>query len=240
MRMKALKRLSGLCVAVVVVAGCSTAEVTSGQYYAQNQKLERPGNILVYDFAASAADIPASIPLNTGYDAPSAPPTAEELAAGRALGAEVAKQLVAEIHDMGMPAEQAIDGTPRHVGDMIIAGYFTSVDEGSRTKRMAIGFGSGAAEISTEAAGFLVTEQGLRLLGSRTVDSRRRRQRARHDRADSGDDRDRESHRSRRGRRGKGHERGDREDDDRGGGQADCRRARRAAAPGIQRQGWVE
>ena len=169
--MKALKRLSGLCVAVVVVTGCSTAEVTSGRYYAQNQKLERPGNILVYDFAASAADIPASIPLNTGYDAPSAPPTAEELAAGRALGAEVAKQLVAEIHDMGMPAEQAIDATPRNVGDLIIAGYFTSVDEGSRTKRMAIGFGSGAAEISTEAAGFLVTEQGLRLLGSRTVDS---------------------------------------------------------------------
>ena len=169
--MKCLKRSAPLFLAVAVLAGCSTAKVTSGTYYAKNTKLERPGNILVYDFAASMDDLPHTIPLNAGYAAPDKQPTPEALAAGRELGAEVAKRLVDEIHDMGFAAERATDDTPRNVGDMIIAGYFGSVSEGSRLKRLAIGFGSGSAEITTEAAGFLVTENGLLLLGSRSVDS---------------------------------------------------------------------
>jgi len=50
-------------------------------------------------------------------------------------------------------------------------GYFESVDSGSAVKRMMLGFGSGAADLKTVVEGYLMTDQGLRRLGSGTVDS---------------------------------------------------------------------
>ncbi len=53
----------------------------------------------------------------------------------------------------------------------MIIGYFESVDEGSAAKRVVLGFGSGAAEMTTEVEGYLMTDQGLRKLGSREIDA---------------------------------------------------------------------
>jgi Domain of unknown function (DUF4410) len=47
----------------------------------------------------------------------------------------------------------------------VLRGYFVSIDEGSATKRVLIGFGSGAAEIRVAVEGYQMTAQGLRLLG---------------------------------------------------------------------------
>ena len=53
----------------------------------------------------------------------------------------------------------------------MIRGYFGSIDEGSAAKRMIVGFGSGAADLKTFVEGYLMTEQGLRRLGSGEIDS---------------------------------------------------------------------
>jgi hypothetical protein len=53
----------------------------------------------------------------------------------------------------------------------VIRGYLLSIQEGSATKRVAIGFGSGASELKTGVEGFQMTAQGLRKLGSGTVDT---------------------------------------------------------------------
>lgn len=45
------------------------------------------------------------------------------------------------------------------------------MQEGSATQRMVIGFGSGASELRTAVEGFQMTPQGLRKLGTGTVDS---------------------------------------------------------------------
>ena len=79
------------------------------------------------------------------------------------------KELVAEIRDMGLPAVLAAGQPAPHVGDIVIIGYFESIDEGSAAKRIAIGFGSGGAELRTQVEGYLMTDQGLRKLGSRPV-----------------------------------------------------------------------
>jgi hypothetical protein len=46
-----------------------------------------------------------------------------------------------------------------------------SVDEGDATDRIALGFGEGAAKMRVAVEGYLMTERGLRLLGSGEVDS---------------------------------------------------------------------
>ncbi len=72
---------------------------------------------------------------------------------------------------MGLPAELAAGQPEPNVGDIVITGYFESIDEGSAAKRVAIGFGSGGAELTTQVEGYLMTDQGLRELGSREIDS---------------------------------------------------------------------
>jgi hypothetical protein len=57
------------------------------------------------------------------------------------------------------------------VGDALVIGYFVSVDPGSATKRVVLGFGSGGAELKTVARGYLATPEGLRALGSGDVEA---------------------------------------------------------------------
>ena len=91
--------------------------------------------------------------------------------AGRQLGAEIASHLAAEIRAMGLPGEAVPIGTQPQMNDILIKGYLLSVHQGSAAERMVLGFGAGASEMRTAVEGFQMTPQGLRKLGSGTVDS---------------------------------------------------------------------
>jgi len=148
-------------------AGCASTQVTSRQELVTGQ-LPRPNTIWVYDFAATAADVPAGSAF--AGQVTDASQTPEEAAIGRQLGAEIA-QLVKEIQGMGMPAARAGAGTMPQINDIVIRGYLVSVHEGSAAERVAIGFGAGASELKTAVEGFQMTPRGLRKLGSGTLDS---------------------------------------------------------------------
>jgi hypothetical protein len=167
--MKSVNRVALCLFALVAFVGCASTKVTESQSY-QGEKLARPDRIIVHDFAATPADIPAWSAA-AQHAGPSTPQSAEVTETGRELGAQVAEQLVAEIQDMGLPAVRAAGQPEPRVGDIVIIGYFASIDEGSAVKRVAIGFGSGGAEMTTEVEGYLMTDQGLRKLGSREIDS---------------------------------------------------------------------
>jgi hypothetical protein len=154
--------------AVVVAAGCASTKVANRQQLVTGQ-IPRPGEIWVYDFAATAADVPANSAL-AGQTADTLQ-TPEQIATGRELGAEIAKQLVQQIQSMGMPAAQADAGTTPQINDLVIRGYLISVHQGSAAERMVIGFGAGASDLQTAVEGFQMTPQGLRKLGSGTVDA---------------------------------------------------------------------
>jgi len=153
-----------------VISGCSSAKVTERQQLVK-EALPRPPRILVYNFASTPGEVPTDASIAGQYDAPSTPPTAEQIATGHRLGAEIAAQLVQEIQGMGMPAYRASRQAPLQLNDILIRGYLVSIEEGSEAKRLVIGFGSGASELRTMVEGYQVTEQGLRKLGSGTVES---------------------------------------------------------------------
>ena len=158
--------LTSLCLSI----GCASTKVTDRQKLV-NEKLPRPDHILVYDFVATTADIPTDSALAGQHDEHPTPQTAEQIDAGRQIGAEITSQLVKQILDMGMPAERAPMGTTAQINDIVIRGYLLSIDEGSATKRVGIGLGSGASELKVAVEGYQMTAQGLRKLGSGTVDS---------------------------------------------------------------------
>ena len=147
-----------------------TTKITSRNELVTEQ-LPRPAHIWVYDFAATPADVPDESALAGQHSDHSPPQTAEQIATGRQLGAEIAAQLVEQIRGMGMPAEHAVAGTTPQINDIVIRGYLISFNEGSAAKRIAIGFGSGASDLKVAAEGFQMTAQGLRKLGFGTTDS---------------------------------------------------------------------
>ena len=166
--MKPYRRIVSCLFALVMVAGCASTEVTNRQILV-NEKLPRPDHIWVYDFAATPADVPAESGLAGTPAEPSAPQTAEQLAIARQMGSLIAVQLVDEMRELALPAVRASSRTTLQVNDLVLRGYLLSVDEGSATKRVVVGFGSGAAELKVAVEGFQVTAQGLRKLGSGDV-----------------------------------------------------------------------
>ncbi len=167
--MTMLRAAAALC-ALAFVAGCASAKVTERESY-EGQRIARPDRIIVHDFAASAADIPPGSAVAGLYAPPAIAPTAEEVDLGRKVGAQVAQELVTEIRTLGLPAVQAAGQPGARVGDLVIMGYFEAVDSGSAVKRIALGFGSGSADLKTVVEGYLMTASGLRRLGSGEIDS---------------------------------------------------------------------
>jgi len=164
------RRLAPVALAALVAAlGCASTDITGRDEY-RGAKLPRPGRILVHDFAASAADLPAwseeRAHFSEGAATAEVAPDAETLDVQRKLGTEVAQRLVEQIGAMGLPAVRAAGQPDPREGDLVLIGAFTSVDEGSRLKRVVIGFGSGAAELKTHVAGYRMADGHLHKLGS--------------------------------------------------------------------------
>lgn len=154
--------------AAFFMAGCASTEVSNRQRLVHEQ-LPRPNRIFVYDFSASPTDVPPDSAL-AGQAV--APPSAELAEVGRNLGSIMGAEIVDSILKTGLSAERGVYGQNMQPNDIVIRGYLVSVDPGSAAKRMTIGFGSGAAELATFIEGYQVTSQGLRKLGSATVDAK--------------------------------------------------------------------
>ena len=167
--MKTLCRAATCLFALAVVAGCASTEVTERERY-QGAKLARPDRIIVHDFTAD----PAAVPPESAFAAElagAATPTPQQAEVGRRLGAQIAQELVAELRGMGLPAVVAAGQPAPQVDDIVLRGYFVSVDAGSARERVLVGFGRGAAELTTAVEGYQMTAEGLRPLGRGEVRS---------------------------------------------------------------------
>ncbi len=164
-----IRRLPVLLLALGVLAGCASSDVTSRRSF--EGEIAKPARVIVYDFSATPQDVPADSVLAGQFARRDAPQSEEEIALGRDLGARVAKQLVEDLNALGIRAERAADGAVPKIGDGVIKGAFVSVDEGSRVKRMIIGFGAGAAELKTVVEGYQLRETGLFPLGSAEIEA---------------------------------------------------------------------
>jgi len=156
--------------ALLLVAGCASTKITDRDQEVIGP-LPRPNTIWVYDFAATPDDVPGESALagqDTGHGTPQ---TAGQIATGRKVGAEIAKQLVEQINAIGMYAALAGPETRPEINDIVIHGYLLSVVQGSEEKRVMIGFSSGESELKVAAEGFQMTSHGLRKLGSGTTDA---------------------------------------------------------------------
>ncbi len=169
MKIKILLQLCLASCAIGLLAGCASTKVVNREQLVTGP-IPRPNTIWVYDFAATAADVPTNSAL-AGEDLDTTPQTAEEIAEGMKLGDQIATELVWQINAMGMSAQQASLATKPQVNDIVIRGYLLSVEQGSTAMRVMVGFGAGKSSLSTMVEGFQMTPAGLRKLGYGTVDA---------------------------------------------------------------------
>lgn len=151
-------------VPMLIVAGCASSGVTARRQFAKGP-IPKPGRIIVYDFVATPQDIDEGSVISPYVQLRTKPQTPSQKEMGRKLGNLMAGYLVKDILDLGMPAERENTLKPARVDDLIIKGELYSIEEGSRMKRMIIGFGAGSNELRTHVVGYQLTPGGLRRLG---------------------------------------------------------------------------
>lgn len=134
-------------------------------------EIARPAHVWVYDFFATASDIPAESALAGQLSDNDSPHTVEQISAGRKLGAEIASELIKQFQAMGLQAGRATGETEPQINDVVIQGYLVSEAGGSEKKRVMIGFGTGESELKAAVEGFQMTDDGLRKLGTAKTDS---------------------------------------------------------------------
>jgi hypothetical protein len=154
----------------LLVVGCASTKATHVDVY-HGPRIPKPARIIIYDFAATPADIPDWSEARQAYAEAGADMDADELEQGRKLGATVAKELVEQINGMRIVAVRAEGQPEAQLNDIAITGYFVSIDKGSAVERVVVGFGTGTAEVKTHVDGYRMTEAGMQRLGGGDIDS---------------------------------------------------------------------
>ena len=142
--------------AVILLTGCARTDVQLMIEYDGTKQLPQPDLVQIYDFVSSSDD--------TSSDSTATSEAADKIDVGRAVTIALAEALVEEIEKLGLPAERVIDDISGEGTILSIGGEFLHIDEGSRFKRMAIGFGVGSAEVNTLVHSHLQTGKDKKLV----------------------------------------------------------------------------
>ncbi|MCH8083734.1 MAG: DUF4410 domain-containing protein [Myxococcales bacterium] len=149
--------ISGL---TAVGMGCASAGVTSVVRPSDGSMLQRPGVLLVYDFAVAANDVMIDT-LGAQFMSEGEKLTEKEQTA-RATANAFSVALVEQLRNDGINAQRAERGDIPPLHALVLKGQFITIDEGSRAKRMIIGFGAGSSELRARVQAYQATQSGLR------------------------------------------------------------------------------
>jgi hypothetical protein len=137
-----------LLLATALAFGCSSSVVKS-KYESGQASLQRPAQIFVYKFAVTLQQVKENRGL---FQA-----TMNEIEGTTTLQHEgeiaeeaqlvAAEELVKGIQKLGLPAQLVSGTTPLPKGTVGVTGQFLDMDEGNRTRRVVVGFGSGQSKV---------------------------------------------------------------------------------------------
>ena len=128
-----------------LVVGCAGATTQQTGQRVEDRTLPRPPVLLIYDFAVAPDDAPPS----------------EEIERGRAIAKAYSEEVVIKLEAVGIPAQRATDSTTVPLHAVVVKGQFVTIQEGSRTRRMLIGFGAGSTMLRVEVQVYQMMESGL-------------------------------------------------------------------------------
>lgn len=138
----------------MVLAGCSSAAVTQ-QTQQQPVDFNRPTQIVVYPFAADAADVTLnqSIVQRAYRSATGDDQNAAQLKIAHDTAQAICDQVVSDLTGKGYSAICAQRGTyVAGANILIIDGALTDISEGNRLRRLVVGFGAGSSSLDSKVS----------------------------------------------------------------------------------------
>jgi phosphoenolpyruvate synthase/pyruvate phosphate dikinase len=160
---------------LTIAAGCAPTNVQ--QQTTTYTQLPRPDLVMVYDFAVS----PDEVKLDTGLSAElmqkyaahkGTPPTVQEIQLGHKVANVVADEIVKQIRTYGIWAERGY-GWPAGRGKVLmVKGQFTTIDQGNRTERVAVGLGAGRSDVQAYVQLVELTPSGVQQVETLRADAR--------------------------------------------------------------------
>lgn len=170
--MRRVTKQGALLCGLLILAGCASSGVQKLEAKAADEQLAKPRRIVVKDFTAAPQNLPAESEIAKYFDARTEPVTEAEIELGKALGARVAVNLVDDLTDLGITAARAQAAGPPAESDVVVEGFFVTVNEGDQLERMLVGFGMGAAELKTLVEVYQMTGGQLKNLGFAEIEAK--------------------------------------------------------------------
>lgn len=168
-----MRNLAGI-LGLMLLVGCTSS---SSQLETGGAELPRPQVVVVQDFAVAPGEVQLDPGLSGTIDETlgandGVARTAQELQVGRQAANAMADKLVAEIRDLGLPAQRGYGLPPGLQTGLVLTGQFVAVDQGNRTERVTLGLGAGRSDVRVRVQVFDVTPQGRRLADEIEVDAK--------------------------------------------------------------------
>lgn len=150
-------RVISLVLVIALCAGCAQVNTTGIRRY-QGARLPAPLAVVVYDFEPTGESV--GLDSDRGIGVSAAGLSDEDLANRREVGRVLADVLAKELEDRGMLASRKSGPIGVPPGSMAIGGQIITADDGSRAKRVFIGFGSGKSRLTSAAQLHGITKNG--------------------------------------------------------------------------------
>ena len=147
----------GLLLATLPIAGCSTRVQNTGNYVPAAQgaaaALPRPQRVLVADFSAdpNSVGLEQAIANRVQRAMNGADPAAEQYRIAADVQQAITETLIEDLRKMGLQAQRETPGAVPGGNDLVVQGQITRINEGNRTRRLAIGFGAGKSDVQANA-----------------------------------------------------------------------------------------
>lgn len=145
---QSLMQLVSLVLVVALSAGCAQVN-TNGIRRHQGLQLPKPTAVVVYDFEPTGNSI--GLGTGRGEDGKDGVLSNEDLELRRKVGRALADVLASELDGRGILTSRGSGPINVPQGSMAIGGQIVTVDDGSRAKRVFIGFGSGKSKLTSAA-----------------------------------------------------------------------------------------
>jgi Domain of unknown function (DUF4410) len=160
--------------ALALLAACTSAQ---SQIETGGQMLPRPEVVIVESFAVSPDEVQLGEGLSTEIvDAVKAEEgtsrSDQERQTGRQVADAIADELVVELQDMGLTAQQGGDVPAGTEHAVLIKGQLVSIDEGNRTLRVVVGLGAGRSDVQTHVQVYQMMSAGPELIDTIEVDAK--------------------------------------------------------------------
>lgn len=148
--------LAVMSISSAQVPGTGRVEIKSVQSYSGAALQPRPVAIVVYNFAATPDEVKVnSALLNRVRMHASGSQEDDKTKLAHKVVEDFSNSLIKDLESTGMTVSRGVPGEPAPDNSLTVQGDFLAIDEGNRTRRMAIGLGAGASKVEAHVECFL-------------------------------------------------------------------------------------